>query len=292
MTRGRPVAKGFPLVKSGRTQRIEPGDEGFPRRLAGLRAVRDGVHVVGTIRDLAPAVAIVGSRAASFGAMALARTLARHVGAIGGLVVSGGAIGVDTAAHVGALEARGPTTVVLGTGADIIYPERNARLFAAVVEAGGGLLSMFPLGAQPRPQNFVRRNELIAALADVVVVAATVSSGSLHTARHALRMQRPVAAVPGTPGSDALVAAGAAVIESTDDLDRALAGDPRRLARTPLTGDLARAWDALDAIAPRDAEDLAAALAISIPSALSLLADLEATGWTLAVPGSAYVRAP
>lgn len=293
MTRGRPVAKGFPLVKSSRAQRIEPGDEGFPRRLAGLRAVRDGVHVVGTIRDLAPAVALVGSRAASIGAMTLARQLARHVGERGGVVVSGGALGIDTAAHVGALDARAPTTVVLGTGADIIYPERNARLFGAVVEAGGGLLSMFPLGAQPVAHHFVRRNELIAALADVVVVvAAAATSGSLHTARHAVRLGRPVAAVPGTPGTDALVAAGAAIVESPADLDRALAGDARRPERTPLAGDLAQAWDALDPIRPRDAEDVAAALGISISCALALLSDLEATGWTLAVPGSAYVRAP
>ncbi len=293
MTRGRAVAKGFPLVSSGRIQRIEPGDDGYPRRLQAVRATFPALHVLGTIRDSAPAVAIVGSRAASSAAMDLARRLGRVVGARGGVVVSGGAIGIDTAAHQGALDAGAATTVVVGTGVDIIYPERNARLFAAVVERGGGLVSMFPIGSRPLAAHFVRRNQLVAALADlVVVVAAAGTSGSLHTARYAVGFGRPLAAAPGTPGTQALLAAGAALVEDAADLERALDGDPRRPARPTLDGEAARAWQALDARAPRDAGDVATALGVSIARAMALLSELEANGWTLAVPGSAYVRAP
>jgi DNA processing protein len=249
--------------------------------------------VAGTIRDLSPAVAIVGSRAASTAAMTVARELGRRVAERGGVVVSGGAIGVDTAAHIGALEGAGPTTVVLGTGVDIIYPERNAHLFAAVVERGGALVSMFPMGTGPLRGTFVQRNRLIAALADLtVVVAAASTSGSLQTARHAVGLGRALAAVPGTPGTDALVTAGAAIVESTADLDRVLDGDPRQQTRPALDGELARVWAALDPRRPRDAGDVADALGVSIPRALTLLNDLQAAGWILAVPGSAYVRAP
>jgi DNA processing protein len=272
---------------------MEPGADGFPRRLVGLRSAIRQLHVAGTIHDLAPAVAIVGSRAASAAARSLARELGARVAERGGVVISGGAIGVDTAAHLGALEAAGPTTVVLGTGVDIIYPERNAALFAAVVERGGALVSMFPMGTKPQRGTFVQRNWLIAALADVtVVVAASSTSGSLHTARDAIKLGRAVAAVPGTPGADALVTAGAALVESAADLDRLLDGNPRTLERPALTGDEARVWDALDVRSPRDAGDVAQALGLSIPRALALLNDLQAAGWILAVPGSAYVRVP
>lgn len=276
-----------------RVHRFEPGDGGYPRRLAGLRPVPPVLHVAGTIRDSAAALAVVGSRVADADACRTAHSLARHAARSGAVVVSGGAIGVDTAAHVGALDAGAATTVVMGTGIDVLYPERNRALFAAVVAGGGGLVSIFPAGAQPLPGHFVRRNRVIAALADVVlVVAAGRASGSLHTARHALALGRTVAAVPGSPGTDALLAAGAALVRSTDDLDRALDGDPRRPERPALDGDLARAWAALDPQIPRDASDLARTLGVSMPRAASLLSDLEDAGWTLAVPGACYVRAP
>lgn len=272
---------------------MEPGDGAYPRRAQVLGAAAPVLHVAGIIDDSSASVAIVGSRAASAADMSLARHLGRHVGAGGGVVVSGGALGVDTAAHLGALDAGAATAVVLGTGVDVVYPERNRHLFAAVVERGGALVSMFPPGAPPRAEHFVRRNRLIAALADlVVVVAAAGSSGALHTARDALRLGRRLAAVPGTAGTDALIAAGAAMVEEAGDLDRALAGDPRRPVRPPLDGDHARAWAALDLAVPRDAGDVAVALGLPYARVVALLCDLEATGWTIAVPGGAQVRAP
>ena len=129
-------------------------------------------------------------------------------------MVSGGALGIDTAAHAGALDAGAATTVVLGSGVDVLYPDRNRALFAAVVDRGGALVSTFPMGAQPRPGQFVARNRIIAALADVVVVvSAGPASGSLHTARHAAALGRRLAAVPGSPGTQALLTAGAALVE-------------------------------------------------------------------------------
>lgn len=276
-----------------RAQRLQACEGGYPRRLAVLGEAAPVLHVSGTIRESAPAVAVVGARAASSGALRTAHALARHAGQLGGVVVSGGAIGVDTAAHRGALDASAATTVVLGTGVDVPYPARNAGLFAEVVRGGGALVSMFPDGSLPLPRHFVARNRVIAGLADVVVVVeASLTSGSLYTARHAAAFGRPVAAVPGSAGTDGLLAAGAALVEGAEDLDRLLAGAPRRRARLAIDGDLARALAALDVRVPRDAGDVAGALGISLARAAALLADLEDAGWTFAVPGACYVRAP
>ena len=154
-------------------------------------------------------------------AEALATGLARR----GCHVVSGGALGIDGAAHRGAPVS----TVVLGCGVDIAYPARHARLFDAVLASGGGLVSMLPVGTEPRAHTFVARNPLIAALADaVIVIEADLRSGSLSTAAAATSLGRIVCAWPGSPGCDRLIARGAAIVESLADLDAALAGTPRR----------------------------------------------------------------
>ncbi len=164
-------------------------------------------------------------------AHAIARHLARH----GVHVVSGGALGVDGAAHRGALDGGGTTTVVLGTGVDVMYPARHAPLFREVLDKGGALVSMFPDGCGPRRHTFTKRNELIAALADVVIVVeADVRSGSLSTARAAERHGRIVAAWPGSAGCDRLLASGASLVESEGDALLAAMGTPRERPPVPL----------------------------------------------------------
>lgn len=170
-----------------------------------------------------PAVAIVGARAASAEGMARAHRLARHLAGRGIDVVSGGALGIDGAAHRGALAAGGRTTVVLGSGVDVAYPPRHAPLFRDVLAGGGALVGLLPDGTQPRPGTFPQRNPLIAALADaVIVVEADVRSGSLSTARAAQKLGRVVAAWPGSRGCDRLLAAGAAIVEDEADAERVL----------------------------------------------------------------------
>jgi len=176
-----------------------------------------------------PAVAIVGARAATRTAMDRAHALARHLGERGIQVVSGGALGVDGAAHRGALAAGGTTTVVLGSGVDVAYPQRHAPLFARVLATGGTLVSLLPDGVAPRRSTFIQRNPLIAALADaVVVIEADVRSGSLSTARAGRQLGRVVAAWPGSRGCDRLLATGASIVEGIDDLEAIIDGHPRR----------------------------------------------------------------
>jgi DNA processing protein len=176
-------------------------------------------------------VAIVGARAASQAAMERAHGLARHLAARGVHVVSGGALGVDGAAHRGALAGGGTTTVVLGSGLDVLYPVRHAPLFGDVLARGGTLAGLLRDGTPPHPGQFPRRNQLIAALAEVVIVVeADVRSGSLSTAAAGTKLGKIVAAWPGSRGCDRLLAAGAAIIENESDAELALAGLPRHQA--------------------------------------------------------------
>ena len=206
---------------------LRPGQPGYPERLNALRWNRV-LHLRGQLPAAGPAIAIVGARAATTVAMQRAHVLARHAAERGVHVVSGGAIGIDGAAHRGALAGAGQTTVVLGSGVDVYYPQRHAKLFDDVLAAGGALVSQLPPGSQPRAGTFVQRNPLIAALADlVIVVEAAERSGSLSTARAARSLGRLVAAWPGSRGCERLLDSGAAIVTSCEDLDAALAGTPR-----------------------------------------------------------------
>lgn len=151
--------------------------------------------------DAHPAVAVVGARAASAPGRALARTLGRDLAASGATVVSGLARGIDTAAHEGALFARGLTVAILGSALDRLYPPENASL-AAAIALSGAVVSEFPFGTEPLAPNFPRRNRVLAAWSRaVVVVEAAARSGALITARYALDEGREVLAVRGIPVS-------------------------------------------------------------------------------------------
>jgi DNA processing protein len=216
------VANCYPLVTT-----VVLSPEQLPRRLQVLGWQRP-VYLRGAPLGEGPAVAIVGARAASRAAMDRAHAVARHLAARGVQVVSGGALGVDGAAHRGALAGHGTTTVVLGSGVDVAYPVRHAPLFGEVLARGGTLASMLGDGTAPRAGTFPQRNKLIAALADVVIVIeADVRSGSLSTAAAGRRFGRIVAAWPGSRGCERLLAAGAAIVACEADAELALAGTPR-----------------------------------------------------------------
>ncbi|MEO6773899.1 MAG: DNA-processing protein DprA [Kofleriaceae bacterium] len=225
MTGGAQVANCFPPVT---TRLVEA--EALPERIQALRCRR--LYVRGTLAA-GPAVAIVGARGATQLGMDRAHAIGRHLAERGVHVVSGGALGIDGAAHRGALAGGGTTTVVLGCGCDVAYPSRHAALFDRVLRDGGALVSKQRDGSQPRRGSFLARNPLIAALADAcVVVEADARSGSLATARAARRLGRIVVAWPGSRGCELLLASGAAMVEQPGDVDAALAGEPRMPQRS------------------------------------------------------------
>ncbi len=185
-----------------------------------------------------PAVAIVGSRHATPQALRIARDFGQALAEQGICVVSGMAAGIDTAAHEGALKAGGPTVAFWGTGIDRIYPPSNRELAYRIAEQGL-ILSEFPLDTRPLAGNFPRRNRLIAALSQaVLVVEAALESGSLITARLAAEMGREVLAVPGSidnpqaKGCHRLIKDGAKLVESLEDI---LQECPQLLQKSPVS---------------------------------------------------------
>ena len=171
-----------------------------------------------------PAVAIVGSRAGSPYALAVAERLAGDLTRAGLVVASGLARGVDSAAHRGAVAEGGTTVAVLGSGVDLIYPREHAAL-ARQIETSGAVISELVPGTPPQAQFFPRRNRIISGLSRaVVVIEAGEKSGSLITARCALEQGRDVLAVPGNVlsgrnrGAHALLRDGARIVESADDI--------------------------------------------------------------------------
>jgi DNA processing protein len=250
------------------------------------RPVR-GLWVRGQLPDpKQPALSIVGARAASRAGCRLAGELAAAAVGRGHAVVSGGALGIDAACHRGALEAGGLTYAVLGCGADIIYPDRHAALFAEIA-ATGGLLSEYPPGTPPRAGNFPVRNRIVAALAgSVLVVEAKLASGALVTARLAGQLGRELLAVPGSAGTDGLIAAGQArPIRDAADLLRILAGE------APATRTAPASFAALLAeLSGRDAgaADLSRRLLLSLSATLALIAEAELGGWVVRRPGGLF----
>jgi DNA processing protein len=231
-------------------------------------------------------LAIVGSRAASGAGCDLAERLAAAAVSAGYGVVSGGALGIDAAAHRGALAAGGATFAVLGCGVDVVYPDRHGPLFADIGRAGG-VLSEYAPGTPPRAGQFPVRNRIVAALAEAtLVIDAKRASGALITARLARGLGRRVFAVPGSAGCDDLIAVGAA--SAVDDaralLDR-LAGETPAEAAVPAA--LAPLVSALrgGAAAPID---LALRLGVTLPVVLAGLAEAELSGWARRLPGGRF----
>jgi DNA processing protein len=172
-------------------------------------------------------VAVVGSRAATGDGCERARRVASELAGAGFGIVSGGAYGIDAAAHEGALAAGAKTYAVFGCGIDVIYPDRHGALFARIASAGG-LLSEYPRGTKPRRGQFPARNRIIAALAEaVIVVEAAGRSGALGTAAWARQLGRRLLAMPGSAGTAGLLRVGSASpLTSAADVVAALAGEP------------------------------------------------------------------
>jgi DNA processing protein len=201
----------------------------FPPLLRDVPGGPVALFVVGDASALWQAqIAIVGSRSASHGGLAHARTFARALSAAGLSITSGLAEGIDAAAHTTALDVGAITIAVLGTGPDLVFPLRHRELAARIAEQGA-LVSEFPPGTPGRPENFPRRNRIIAGLAlGTLVVEAGLRSGSLITARCAGDQGREVFAIPGSiqnplaRGCHRLIRQGATLVETADEIIEAL----------------------------------------------------------------------
>ncbi|WP_041753931.1 MULTISPECIES: DNA-processing protein DprA [Mycetohabitans] len=212
---------------AGDARRIVPfGHPAYPPALLTLYDPPPLLYVHGAIGALhRPALAIVGSRNPTPQGNDNARLFAQALAAQGVCIVSGLALGIDGAAHRGALDSGGVTVAITGSGADVIYPQRHTGLAAEIVERGGAILTEWPLGAAPLRQHFPQRNRLIAAMVrGVLVVEAAPYSGSLITARLANDIGRDVFAIPGSihspmsRGCHRLIKDGAKLVETPHDV--------------------------------------------------------------------------
>jgi DNA processing protein len=237
-----------------------PGDAAYPRPLLDLPDPPVTLWVAGGGAALAhaPRVAVVGTRANTALGERTTRRLVGVLAECGAAVVSGMARGIDTVAHAAALASGAPTVAVLGTGVDVPYPRQNAALYERIV-ASGVVVAELPPGTQVAPGLFPRRNRVVAALADVVVVVeAPDQSGALITAGMAADLGRTVAAVPGSveaptaAGTNRLLRDGAHVLADARDVagllglpGRPATPDPLVAEPLALGDDERRVWRAL-----------------------------------------------
>ena len=286
-------------VAALRDRVIVLGDETYPALLREIIDPPLALHFRGDVSLLArPAVAIVGSRRASPYGVNAASQLARQIAGAGIAIVSGGARGIDAAAHHAAFEAGGVTIAVLGTGIDVVYPLSNRKLFQRIEERGL-IISEFPPGTPPRPENFPMRNRVISGLArGTVIVEATSRSGSLITARMAAEQGRDVFAVPGSifsagsEGTHRLIQYGAKLVHDANDVLEEFPGG-LRAAQTPSEEPESPLKEVLAALSMDDGAhvDAVAAKVGRTPALVAeSLLQLELEGWIRALPGARYVR--
>ena len=271
------------------------GEPGYPVALSSDHEAPVVLFSVGALDRLGPpAVAIVGTRRCTHYGREVAAALGRALAAAGVSVVSGLALGVDGAAHEGALGAGGaPPVGVVASGLDVVYPRRHRSLWDRVA-AAGVLLSEAPLGTRPEPWRFPLRNRVIAALADVVVVVEShAAGGSLHTVAAAATRDRPVLAVPGavsspaSAGTNALLADGCGPARDAADVLVALGLEGVAPVPTGAPADGRRARPSgvdaavLDAVgwSPTTVDEVLARSGLAPPRATAALVRLEAAGW-------------
>jgi DNA processing protein len=277
--------------------RCGPGDEGYPECFADLDGELPRLFGVGDRQALGrldhdTTVTIVGARRASAYGLRVAEQLAFDVAAAGLTVVSGMALGIDAAAHRGALRAGGSTIAVLGNGPDVAYPSIHRRLHEQI-QGAGAVISEYPPGSRARKHHFRERNRLMAALGKMaVIVEGALPSGSLITADEALKIGRSLGAVPGhvdarvAAGTNQLLREGAAVIRDYRDVLDSLLGigaERRERERPTLEPLLAEILDLVEG-GTGTVDQIAVACGIEAGEAAVALARLELLGLISAGP--------
>lgn len=298
--------------------------EEYPQR---LREIYDPPPVLWFRGETAllslPGIAVVGTRHPSPYGAGMAQMLSRDLASRGMVILSGMARGIDTEAHKGALEAKGRTVAVWGTGIDVIYPKENKRLAEQILASGGCLLSEFPTGTFPAPQNFPLRNRVLSGMSvGVLVIEAAEHSGTRITARCAMEQNRDVYAVPGNVtnknawGPNTLIKQGAKLTATWEDIWEDLPSHIRmeledRAAGSSGTGGASRGGGAASLFAEQEMppterlvyshlradeavqmDELIERLEGELPSAeiFTALFELELAGRIRQMPGKKYVR--
>ncbi len=282
-------------------------DPTYPPQLKEIASPPPVLFVFGQVQELKRAqLAIVGSRNPSDLGYRTAFEFAKALAELGLVIVSGLALGIDGAAHRGALAGSGKTIAVLGSGPDLVYPPQHRELAAEIVKCGA-LVSEFPPGTKVRARHFPRRNRIIAGLAlGTLVVEAARQSGSLITARFALEQGREVMAIPGAihnpqaKGCNALIREGAKLVDTVEDVLEALNLIPSSVPalearcsslapKNELSEDYRDLLGKID-FAPTPIDRLVEITGLSPQELASMLLVLELEGYIATAPGGGYQR--
>src|SRR5579863_1348401 len=271
-----------------------------------LLYVRGDVHVLNQ-----PSISIVGTRRPTLYGTQMAERLGREIAARGVVVVSGMARGIDAIAHQGAMTVNGRAIGVLGTGVNVCYPKENKKLYEKVLERGA-IMSEFPLGTHPAPENFPIRNRIVAGMPlGVVVVEGAQYSGSLITARLAMEFGREVFGVPGNVtqavsfAPNLLIKQGAKLVTCAEDvieelptpvratltkLEQPAAEQRNLLVAESLTGSGQKIYALLSSDEPRPIDDIVERTGLNSSDVLATLFDLEMKGFVRQLPGKQFSK--
>jgi DNA processing protein len=283
-------------------------DPDFPPLLLQIPDPPPYLYAFGNLRSIKNPIALVGSRNATDYGILTARRLSFDLVTHGITIVSGMAVGIDTAAHQGALLAKGQTVAVLGSGLNHIYPKENRSLFHEIA-SHGAVISEFPLNEEPRASNFPQRNRIISGMSlGTVIVEAAKQSGSLITARFAAEQGREVFAVPGSiqsfksAGTHGLIKQGAKLVEHAGDILEELspfisienpselrASTENPLEVSSLSTDETRVIDAMDPY-PIHIDDLARKLSMESGKLAGILLKMEIKGLIRQSPGKRFSK--
>ncbi len=271
-------------------------DDTYPQQLLNTQDPPFLLFVKGRLDLLnKPSLAIVGSRNATPQGIRNAEAFAQSLSELSFCIVSGMALGVDAAAHIGALKGLGSSIAVVGTGLDRIYPASN-KVLAHQLSMQGAIISEFPLGTPPLPANFPRRNRIISGLSQgCLIVEASLQSGSLITARLALEQGREVFAIPGsihspqTKGCHALIKQGAKLVENAQDIMQELEGCFPSINRELSTQSEHALFQHLH-FDPVDLDALSTLSGLTIAALSAILLQLELEGKVASLPSGLYQR--
>jgi DNA processing protein len=303
-----PVKKDFDLVMKKGYKIVTMSDTDYPPLLLQIPDPPPFLYVFGRLNGSFKNIAVVGSRNATEYGISTTRRLCRDLALLKMMIVSGMAIGIDSAAHQGALMGKGNTIAVLGSGLEIVYPAENRKLFHRIAEHGA-VISEFPLLTEPEPHNFPIRNRIISGISlGTVVVEATKRSGSLITARLAAEQNREVFAIPGSihsfksTGTHTLIKQGAKLVEHAQDIMEELSyiiGAPHETDKTgneimertsQLSSEESLVVEAIGAY-PVHIDELARKLSMKPGKLSSILLQLELKGIVHQSPGKRFSRA-
>ena len=301
---GKEIEHEIDLIDKKSISIITLNDPAYPENLKNIYDPPPFIYVKGRIvKNDDTAIAVVGSRSASEYGISATERISRELARSGFTIVSGMARGIDSTAHYGALAVNGRTIAVLGSGIDVVYPPENRNLYESIAEHGA-VVSEFPIGTEPNAYNFPARNRIISGLSlGVLVVEASLKSGSLITARLALEQGRDVFAVPGnvhsykSKGTHRLLKEGAKLVESAQDIRDEIRVNASEAALEETQPDAAvdlnpesRSVYQLLQEAPVQIDEIIAHTGFASSQVSAILLDLELNGLIRQLPGKRFEK--